>query len=86
MFSLSKCPSLEKLDVGWCTEITVAGAESVSEGCKGLQYLGLMRCDAVARDASESLVERFPGITYSTMWLECERLLARARNAGYCTV
>lgn len=76
------CKTIETVDVGWCKGITDAGVDHISRICPTLKYLGLMRCDRVSIPVTEELVEKYPGITYSSMWLDCRRLLERAKKEG----
>ena len=77
--------TLESVDVGWCTNITNAGPPYISEKCQTLTYLGLMRCDNVSDSLMNELVQKYPRIHYSTMYLDCQRLLERARESGHLT-
>lgn len=75
--------TIQTVDVGWCEHITAQGAIKISETCPTLQYLGLMRCDLITIAMMELLVERFPRVKFSTMWLDCKRLIQMARSQGF---
>ncbi len=77
------CKTLETLDVGWCENMSDEGVVQISDTCHTLSYLGLMRCDHVTIATTENLVTKYPHITYSTMWLDCMRLLERAKKEGH---
>ena len=74
---------LKRLDVGWCEAITEEGARTLSQSCTTLEYLGLMRCDKISVEESVKLETDFPRIKYSTMFLDCRRLLLSARDNGH---
>ncbi|XP_078666036.1 F-box/LRR-repeat protein 17-like [Branchiostoma floridae x Branchiostoma belcheri] len=75
--------SLETVDVGHCPSITDAGSAFISQNCRTLRYLGLMRCDAVREETVDELVEKYPQIHFSTMMLDCKRILAQAQQNGW---
>ena len=75
--------SIQTVDVGWCEHITAEGAVKISETCSTLLYLGLMRCDLITIPMMERLVETFPRVKFSTMWLDCRRLIQMAKNQGF---
>lgn len=75
--------NLKRVDVGY-TKVTGAGVRKISELCRTLQYLGLMRCDLVIEDDVEELALVYPHITYSTFVQDTKRLLQKAQ-AGITT-
>ncbi|XP_078579953.1 F-box/LRR-repeat protein 17-like [Branchiostoma floridae x Branchiostoma japonicum] len=75
--------SLETVDVGHCPSITDAGSAFISQNCRTLRYLGLMRCDAVREETVDELVEKHPQIHFSTLMLDCKRILAQAQQQGW---
>lgn len=77
------CKQVEKVDVGWCQEITDVGVRELCHACPKLTSLGLMRCDAVTVATSQELAQQFPNIVISTMWLDCFRLFEKAKKAGH---
>ena len=75
--------SLQHIDVGWCERITDAGVLTISESLKSLRYLGLIRCDQVSIPTMEDMVIRYPHIEFSTVYLDCKRLVEKAKAAGF---
>ncbi|CAH1789709.1 unnamed protein product, partial [Owenia fusiformis] len=74
--------TVEHLDVGWCSGISDKGVKYIARESKTLRYLGLMRCDSVQHSSMEQLVIEHPLIHFSTMILDTQRLLSRARREG----
>lgn len=79
----ANCPKLQTLDVAYCNQITFDAAVFISSRCPHLRYMGLMRCDQITDTEAEMLVEKFPQVHYSTMWLDCKRVLEKAREQGF---
>ncbi|XP_067653436.1 F-box/LRR-repeat protein 17-like isoform X2 [Haliotis asinina] len=75
--------TVERVDVAWCGEITDNGVRAISETCKSLRYLGLMRCGQVTMETVDELILLHPQIHYSNFVLESRKLLQRARNDGH---
>ncbi|XP_048251581.1 F-box/LRR-repeat protein 17-like isoform X1 [Haliotis rufescens] len=75
--------TVERVDVAWCGEITDDGVRAISETCKSLRYLGLMRCGQVTMETVDELIPLYPQIHYSNFVLESRKLLQRARNDGH---
>ena len=77
------CKNLAHVDVAWCVDITDLGVIQFSESCTTLKYLCLTRCDQVNDDTTLDLCDKYPNVEYSTMYLDCQRLIAEAQRQGF---
>ena len=76
------CKQIEQVDVGWCDGITDYGVTEVSALAPTLRYLGLIRCNAITMATMTELMNKYPHVTYSTLWLDYQRLIAKANADG----
>ena len=79
------CKKLIHVDVAWCSKITDEGVVRFSELCLTLQYLCLTRCDQVNDSTTLELCDKYPHVKYSTLYLDCQRLIAKAAEQGFVT-
>ncbi|CAC5424421.1 FBXL17 [Mytilus coruscus] len=75
--------NIEKLDLGWCKDITDRGIWAVTENCPALKYLGLIRCDSVSEKGVEAMVDKYPHIQFSTFFMESRKLIQKAIANGF---
>lgn len=79
----SYCKTLRYLEIGWCQSIDEESVVSLCDSCPNLLYLGLMRCDKLSDESMDNIVERYPNIHFSTMLLDCKRILMKAHSQGF---